>query len=271
MDINWKRQVSEYYRRKRQFFLAKKKGTPIYECYYFSGKEKYLYAGVSLGITVFLAFFFYRSMWGIAALCPVGIYAYLSFQKDKGESRKRKLETEFKDCMMSTAANLRAGYSVDNAFVECIQDIRPLYGKMSLMLDELYRIKKGLSNNQPLEELLQELGQRSGCASIREFGEVFYIARQSGGNLPGVMQATANLIGERIAGQQEVQVIISGKILEQRIMNMMPFLLICYIELGNKGFFDALYHNLSGIIIMTGCLVVYLAAFIWSKRLCKKI
>ena len=85
------------------------------------------------------------------------------------------------------------------------------------------------------------------------------------------MQATANLIGERIAGQQEVQVIISGKILEQRIMNMMPFLLICYIELGNKGFFDALYHNLSGIIIMTGCLVVYLAAFIWSKRLCKKI
>ena len=132
-------------------------------------------------------------------------------------------------------------------------------------------IKKGLSNNQPLEELLQELGQRSGCASIREFGEVFYIARQSGGNLPGVMQATANLIGERIAGQQEVQVIISGKILEQRIMNMMPFLLICYIELGNKGFFDALYHNLSGIIIMTGCLVVYLAAFIWSKRLCKKI
>ncbi len=243
----------------------------MYECYYFSGKEMYLYVGVSLGITVFLGFFFYRSMWGAAALCPVGVYAYLSFQRDKGERRKRKLETEFKDCMMSTAANLRAGYSVDNAFTECIQDILPLYGKTSLMLGELYRIKKGLCNNQPLEELLQELGQRSGCASIREFGEVFYIARQSGGNLPGVMQATANLIGETIAGQQEVQVIISGRILEQRIMNVMPFLLVCYIELGNKGFFDVLYRNLSGTVIMTGCLAVYLTAFIWSRQICKRI
>lgn len=243
----------------------------MYEYYYFSGKEKYLYIGASLGITVFLALFFYRSLWGTAVLWPVGICAYLSFQKDKMESRKRKLELEFKDCMMSAAANLRAGYSVDNAFTECIQDVLPLYGKTSLILGELYRIKKGLCNNRPLEELLWELGKRSGCASIREFGEVFCIARQSGGNLSGVMQATANLIGEKIAGQQEVQVIISGRMLEQRIMNMLPFLLVCYIELGNKGFFDVLYHNLSGITVMTGCLVVYLAAFIWSKRICKRI
>ena len=31
--------------------------------------------------------------------------------------------------------------------MECIQDIRSLYGKKSLMLEELYRMKKGLCNN----------------------------------------------------------------------------------------------------------------------------
>lgn len=230
-----------------------------------------MYLGLSLGIVLFLAFFFYRSLWAAAFLCPAGIYAYLSFQKEQGEKRRKKLEAEFKDCIMSVAANLRAGYSVDNAFAECVQDIVPLYGKKSLMLGELYRIKKGLNNNVPLEKLLQELGKRSGCASIREFGEVFTIARQSGGNLPEVLQSTANLIGERIAGQQEIQTIISGRILEQRVMNIMPFLLAGYIEAGNKGFFDVLYHNALGISVMTVCLVVYLTAFCLSRQICKNI
>lgn len=244
---------------------------PVYETYYFSGKEKLLYLGLSYSIVLFLAFFFYRSLYAAIFLSPVGIYAYLSFQREKGKKRKKKLEMEFKDCMMSVAANLRAGYAVDNAFMECVQDMIPLYGEKGLMLSELYRIKKGLCNNVPLEKLLQELGSRSGCAAIREFGEVFAIARQSGGNLPEVIQSTANLIGERIAGQQEIQVIISGKVLEQKVMNVMPFLLVCYIEAGNKGFFDVLYHNFSGIAVMTGCLAVYLTAYCLSQRICKKI
>lgn len=243
----------------------------LYESYYFSGKEKLFYAGCSIGITVFLSVFFYRSLWAAWFLSPVGIYAYLSFQKDRGESRKHKLEKEFKDCIMSVAANLRAGYSADHAFMECIQDIRSLYGKKSLMLEELYRIKKGLCNNLALEKLLQELGKRSGCSSIREFGEVFAIARQSGGNLPEVIQTTANLIGERISAQQEIQAVISGRRLEQKLMNIMPFLLVCYIEVSNRGFFDVLYCNLTGVAVMTGCLAVYLTAYVWSKRICSKI
>ncbi|MDE6127616.1 MAG: type II secretion system protein F [Lachnospiraceae bacterium] len=271
MGISWRQQASLYHSQKRQFFLAKARGTPTYEKYYFSGKEKLLHFARSLGIVLFLAFFFYRSLWAAVFLCPVGIYAYLSFQKEQGEKRRKKLEVEFKDCIMSVAANLRAGYSVDNAFAECVQDIVPLYGKKSLMLGELYRIKKGLCNNMPLEKLLQELGRRSGCASIREFGEVFTIARQSGGNLPKVLQATANLIGERIAVQQEIQTIISGRLLEQRVMNIMPFLLVGYIEAGNKGFFDVLYHNALGIGVMTVCLAIYLTAYCLSRRICKRI
>lgn len=227
--------------------------------------------GMSLSITLFLAMFFYRSLWASFFLFPVGIYAYLSFQKEQGEKRRRKLETEFRDCIMSVAANLRAGYSVDNAFAECVQDMLPLYGRKGLMLGELYRIKKGLCNNMPLERLLQELGDRSGSVSIREFGEVFTIATQSGGNLPEVIQSTANLIGERIAGQQEIQTVISGRLLEQRIMNIMPFLIVCYIEAGNNGFFDVLYHNFQGAVIMTGCLAVYLTAYCLSRRICKRV
>ncbi len=178
---------------------------------------------------------------------------------------------EFRDCILSVSANLRAGYSVENAFEESMRDVQSLYGGESLMRGELQRMKKGIAHNVPLEVLLLELGERSGSGNIREFGEVFAIARGSGGRLPEIIQSTADLIGERIALQQEIQTTLSGRLFEQKIMSIMPFLLVGYVEAGNHGFFDCLYHNPAGIFIMSGCLLVYLAAVRLADQTCAGI
>ncbi|MGN1147497.1 MAG: type II secretion system F family protein [Lachnospiraceae bacterium] len=271
MTISLRQRVSDYKAEKKQFFLGEKAGTTVYEAYFFSGKEKLLHICRSSGVVIFLSLFFYRSLWAGPVLWPIGVYVYLSSQKEKGNKRRQRLEVEFKDCILSVAANLRAGYSVENAFFECISDMQSLYGEEGLMLRELYRIRRGLYNNLPLEKIFQEFGDRSGCADIREFGEVLSIAKQSGGNLPEIIQSTANLIGEKISLKQEIQVMVSGRMLEQKIMNVIPFILVCYIEAGNKGFFDVLYHNPMGWVIMTGCLVVYLTAYSVAGRICKAI
>lgn len=270
MTISLKQRVLQYKQQRMQFFLQKERGVPIYEAYYFSGRERLANIGISMGIVLFLAFFFYRSLWAVLFLWPVGIYGYLSIQQEKGNKRRQRLEQEFKDCILSVAANLRAGYSVENAFVECIQDMVSLYGEEGLMLQELYKMKKGLCNNIPLEKLLQEFGIRSGCTNISEFGEVFCIARQSGGKMPEIIQSTADLIGEAIILKQEIQATVSGRLLELKIMMIIPFLLVGYIEVGNRGFFDVLYHNFSGGLIMTGCLTVYLTAYRLAVRICER-
>lgn len=146
-----------------------------------------------------------------------------------------------------------------------------LYGADGLMGKELLRIKKGLHNNIPLETLLCEFGSRSCNGNIREFGEVFSIARVSGGSLPEIIQSSAGLIGDKIALKQEIQAAVSGRLFEQKIMHIMPFALICYIEAGNKGFFDVLYHNFTGTAIMTGCLFVYVMAYFLSEKICVSI
>lgn len=271
MTISLKQQVLLYKNRREIYFSQKDRGTPLYSSYFFSPKKKLFYLMISLGIVLFFSFFFYRSLIAAVFLCPIGILSYLSFQKEQGNKRKQKLEAEFKDCILSVSANLRAGYSVENAFEESAQDIRALYGEDSLMRKELLRIKKGMAHNVPLEDLLLELGARSGCDNIREFGEVFTIARNSGGKLPEIIQSTADLIGEKIALQQEIQVVLSGKLFEQKIMNIIPFLLVGYIEISSRGFFDILYHNLTGICIMSGCMFLYLAAFCLAKHICNNI
>ena len=60
---------------------------------------------------------------------------------------------------------------------------------------------------------------------------------------------------------------ISSKKMEQKIMNMVPFLIIFYIGTTSKGFFDVLYHNVIGVIVMTVCLFFYGTAYLFSKRI----
>lgn len=246
-----------------------KQGVIQYETYFFFGTESLFYAGMSVAVVLFFSFFFYRSMWAIILLWPLGVWLYLKLQKEKGEKRRTVLEVEFQDCMHALSASLRAGCSVEHAFEEVLPDIEALYGQESLMAKELRQIKKGLTNNISLERLLVELGERSGTESIREFGEVFAIARAAGGDLPGVLTSTAELIGEKITLKKQLQVIISGRKLEQNVMSAIPFFLVCYIEATNKGFFDVLYREWFGRFIMTGCLMIYLIAFVWAQKICR--
>lgn len=269
MFTNWKRRVFHYREAKRRFLLAEKRGLPVYEEYFFHKGEKWLCIGLCLLITIFLAMFFYRSIRAVLPLSLIGMKCYLILEKSKGEKRRRQLEVEFRDCILAVSANLRAGYAAENAFLEAITDMQALYGEQGLMCKELYHMKKGFGNNKSLEQMLLELGVRSKSLNIQEFAEVFSIAVQNGGNLPEIIQEAADMIGEKISVEQEIRTAVSGRMFEKRIMSVIPFFLVCYVEMGNKGFFDVLYHNLTGVCVMTVCLAIYLAAQVLSRRICR--
>ena len=75
------------------------------------------------------------------------------------------------------------------------------------------------------------------------------------------------MIKSRIDVEAEIRVMLSEKVLEQRIMNAVPFLIIFYISASSKGFFNVLYGNLTGVLVMSACLAVYLFAFGLSERI----
>lgn len=213
------------------------------------------------GIVIVLSYFFYRSVWAVIPLTGVGIL-YLKNRSDElAKQGRRKLNMQFKECIMSAAASMRAGYAVENAFLESRKDMELLYGEHSFIYEELEMIRRGLVMNVTLEELLWDFGARSSCDEIREFAEVFAIAKRSGGNIAQVIQACAEVIGMRVDTEEEIVLMISSRRMEQRIMNLMPFGILLYVEFSNKGYFSGLYHNLYGVGIMSVCLAVYLAAY----------
>jgi Flp pilus assembly protein TadB len=80
--------------------------------------------------------------------------------------------------------------------------------------------------NQPVEQLLYEFAMRSGCEDIVDFAEIFCFAKRSGGNFVKIVQSTAWHIAEKQAVEREVATVLSGKKMEQKIMNVVPILLL---------------------------------------------
>lgn len=235
-------------------------------------KGEWIWAVMQTGlVVVFLAYFFYKSIWAALPLVAIGLVYFRLLKKQKEEKCRRELVAQFKECMLSVATALKAGYAVENAFLESRADMKMLYGEHSLIYRELELIRRGLVINITLEEMLLDFAGRSGCDEINQFAQIFSIAKRSGGNLSEIIYDSTELIGQRIDARQEIQSILGGRKMEQNIMKCMPFGILFYISLTYPGYFDSLYHNWQGVAIMSGCLGVYLAGYVLGDKILQKI
>ena len=62
-----------------------------------------------------------------------------------------------------------------------------------------------------------------------------------------------------------------GRCLEQTVMEIMPFAIALYIGSTYPGYFAPLYHNMSGYIVMTVCLVIYIGAYMTGEKIMDRI
>ncbi len=247
--------------------MSKNCDLPDYAEYRFTLAQKLLYLLEGSLFVAMIGYFFYQSWIACACLSPVLLFFFREKKKELAGKRRQELSVQFKDLILSLSANQRAGYSIENAFREAYRDMEMLYGLKSPICQEVRHIILGLENNVVLEKLLYSLGVRSSQQDIMQFADVFLIAKRSGGNMTDILEKTAAVIEQKIETDKEIQLMISAKKMEQKIMNMVPFLIIFYIGTTSKGFFDVLYHNLIGIVIMTICLGFYGAAYLLSKRI----
>lgn len=220
-----------------------------------------------LGIVSLFAYFFYRSYLAIIVLAP-GLWFYRKEKKKKAKKKRiNVLEQQFKETLMSVQTNLQSGYSVENAFLESYAYIVELYGDNCDMARELSLIQKGLANGDTLEHLLWSLGKRCPDSAVEEFVGIYATAAKMGNGWTEIIMKIIDSINQQMEIKEEIEVLIHGKKMESRIMCRVPFFILFYMDLTSKGYFDVLYHNLAGIIIMTVCLAGYVLGFL----ICEKI
>lgn len=230
-------------------------------------RKEVRYIAEGIGLVFLVALFFYQSLIAVPFLFPVFLLYFKERKLGERVRQQKQVSMQFADAIMSVSANQKAGYSVENAFRQAYKDMELLYGKESIICRELHVIETGLANNMVLEKLLHDFGKKSGTEDVKEFAEVFAVAKRNGGNMTEIIERSTAVITQKKETEKEIQVLISAKQMEQKIMNVVPFGILIYVGMTSKGFFDVLYHNMAGIIIMTLCLFAYGAAVWISHRI----
>lgn len=257
------------WRQKKQRGKSDSKGAERteYDTYRFRGKEAVLLAAKGLGIWIGGAYFFYRSYKAFLLMLPLAVIYYQIEKKEAVKKRKEQLSLQFKEAVLSVCVSMQAGYSSENAFVQSRAEMASLFGQDSDIYQEWNLIVKAVESNVALEEALTDFGSRSGVLEIQDFAQVFAIGKRSSGDIHRIIHSTVALIAEKIEVNREIKTVLSAKSLELKIMSMVPFGILTYIGITSPGFFDVLYHNVMGITVMTGCLILYLGAFLLGRRI----
>ena len=222
---------------------------------------------MSTGLAVVLGYLFYDSFYMTVIAVPLYFFLLKVREPVLRERRKYKLCVEFREAILAVAASLNAGYSIENAFRESLGEIERLYGTQSDMYRELKYMTGKMSMNVSIEELLDDFSARSDCEDINTFCQVFIFAKRGGGDFGHIIKKTADRMGEKLQLKSDIDTELSAKKYEAKVMNIMPLFIIGYVRFSTPDYFSVLYHNLSGILIMTAALAVYAAAYMLGEKI----
>lgn len=229
-----------------------------YDEYHLTAPEYFRHLGFALLIDAAFSFVFYRSLLFFFALVPLACFYPFYKKKTLIPARKRKLLLQFREALSVLSGALSAGYSIENALAESVDELALLYGRDGLIVKEFGGLSHLVSMNIPIERAMDEFADRAGIDDIRNFARVLRIAKRSGGELVSIMNHTAETISDRIQVKEEILTMTAARRFEQNIMNAVPLLIILYIDFTSPGFFTIMYASIVGRIVMTLCLAAYL-------------
>ncbi len=219
------------------------------------------------GIAGLAAYICYRSLIAFLIFLIPAAAAPHFYKEYLLKKRLIKLEEQFKEMIQILSASLSAGFSVENAMIASGRELEMMYGKDGMMTKEVEYMVRQMQMNRPIEDLMLDFAVRSGLEEVDNFARIFAIAKRSGGKLVPIIAHTVQVMNDRYRVKEEIRTMTASKQFEQKVMMLMPALIIIYVDYTSPDFFEASYTTLWGRALMSGCLIVYLLACYLSSKI----
>lgn len=239
-----------------------------YDEYMMSLKEKIFYALAAAVFLFAIGFVFYRSVVLSLFLTPFSLMYLKIKRKQIIKDRKTTMLLQFKDALYVISSSLSAGKSIENAFSDALKDLKILYfQKEVLIIIELQYILAKLEMNQTVEEILGDFAKRTNIEDIKEFADIFGIAKRAGGNLIDAIKNSSKIITEKIEFKQELNNILAQKKIEQKLLNIIPVVMILVLSWTASGYMEPIFTTIVGRIVMTIALIIIFISHMISKKI----
>ncbi len=240
--------------------------SPQYNVYIMKIDELLITLAIAMSLCFFVGLIFYENVILSGLFSLLGIL-YIPFRK-KEQLRKRKnaLSLQFKDALYFISVSLSAGKSLETAILESHKSMLGIYPDPECdIIKELEIMNRRILMNDPVEKVFTDLAERSQIEDVKSFAQVIMISKRAGANLIEVIKNTSDTIREKIEINQEIENLVAGKKLEQKILGIMPFAMVVLLKTGSD-YLEPLMKTTYGHIIMTvALLMILLGQFIANK------
>ncbi len=227
-------------------------------------------AAAGLAGTLAAALLFYNKAAGLLPGAFAGIYIARLVQKEMEQRRTRRRRDALKRLLISMETGLEAGYSLENAVFAAVEDLGRIYGRDTDIGGLLEDLRHQILLRKPVWQAFQQFGEKTGLEEAGELAQVLRVQQRAGGNLILTMRSTVEKLQAGMEVQQEIETAIAEKKLEQRIMTVMPAMIILYMRFTNGAYIAPLYTTAAGNVIMTVAMVLNIAGDALGNRLVGK-
>ncbi len=239
-----------------------------YDSYVMSIKMKLIYSFMAAIFIFAVSYLFYRNILFSTIVCPFGIMYLKVKQKQIITKRRKELNLQFKDLLISLAASLSAGRALENAFESALEDLFVLYpSEEAYIIKETKVIIHKLSYNITVEEAIVDFAKRSDIEDIMNFADVISICKRTGGNLIDALKNSAAIISDKIEMKQEIDTVLSARKFEQKILNFIPIGMVLILSITASEYIEPVFSTFQGRVAMTVSLILLTVSFCISNKI----
>jgi tight adherence protein B len=209
-----------------------------------------LVGGIVLGSTFF----------GVV-LAIFGGYLPLFWMERQELKRRKDMEAQLDATLQSLANTILVTQNLEDAFATVAQHFDPPISQEADVLVKQVRL------GTPMDEALRQLAARCRSRNIDAIVTALTVGRQTGGELPKVLETTASVLREtmRVEGVMEAKT-SEGKA-QVVVMGLLPFLFGGALQVIDPEWMEPLFHDPIGWGVLTFACLLELVGVIMVRKL----
>ncbi len=175
--------------------------------------------------------------------------------------RLQKFTDQLEDALLAMSSSLKAGFSINQAMDAVAHENRsPISFEFMLLMQEL---RLGVQ----LEEALDKMNKRLQSPDFELVSVAIITARQTGGELTGILERLAAVIRERVRIQRRIESLTAQGRMQAWIIGAMPFLLLLAMFYVAPDMVNAFFSSFVGILVFVGVIVMDVCGFLIIRKI----
>lgn len=218
------------------------------------------------GIGFASVYLMYRSI----AVSVIGAVVFTAFSlMDKKTIKTERdiiITNRFLDFLICLEPLLKSSHTFSHSFTEAVSDYVKIHGK-DLIYVLLQNAAREFGMNSSTSVVLKKMAVGMDIEDAYLFAGSISACEETGGNIVEVTKKTSDLLSGKIYIKRDINVIVSGKKFEQKIISAMPFLLLLIFSLSSHSYLEPMYETTAGRLAMSAAGFLFLAEWYLSKKI----